>query len=299
MSVPSARRQLVPSFVVAAFADAGGQVMAERRDRSRRRIVSARQAVEELGFYVVAGEGDAARDLARLLAGIEAQAARVIPGMLAGGFPPRGEDRACLALFLGMQLVVGRGHRAALRWTAGMLGRVIEASLQELAGGEAAEAAAEAPGAAVEGEDPPHAVAAALEPEPGPAQVVVHDGEPVRVDVTRGLRAARLLAARTWQLVRFPRPVLLTGDTPVVLWGSPARGLPYPTGLGRADEARFPLDPRHALIVARKAPAGEVVRDLGERHARALNRTLAERAQEWMYYHPESDPLEGVELASP
>jgi hypothetical protein len=61
---------------------------------------------------------------------------------------------------------------------------------------------------------------------------------------------------------------------------------------------RVPLDARHALIVARRAPAGEIVRDLGERHARALNRTVAEAAAEWMYYHPQSDPLEGVELQS-
>jgi hypothetical protein len=42
----------------------------------------------------------------------------------------------------------------------------------------------------------------------------------------------------------------------------------------------------------------EIVRDLGPRQARALNRTVAEGAAEWMYYHPESDPLEGVELPS-
>jgi hypothetical protein len=69
-------------------------------------------------------------------------------------------------------------------------------------------------------------------------------------------------------------------------------------GLGSAHEVRIPLDARHALIVARHAPAGEIVRDLDERHARALNRTIAEAAAEWMYYHPESDPLEGVELPS-
>jgi hypothetical protein len=40
------------------------------------------------------------------------------------------------------------------------------------------------------------------------------------------------------------------------------------------------------------------VRDLSERHARAFNRTVAEAAVEWMYYHPESDPLERVELPS-
>ena len=110
---------------------------------------------------------------------------------------------------------------------------------------------------------------------------------------------ARQLAARTWQMVRFPTPVLLTSDTPVVLWAPSAATKLYQVGLGSAHEVRVPLDARHALIVARHAPAGEIVRDLGERHARALNRTVAEAAAEWMYYHPESDPLERVELQSP
>ena len=109
---------------------------------------------------------------------------------------------------------------------------------------------------------------------------------------------ARQLAARTWQLVRFPSRVLLTTDTPAVLWTPSEAAKPYQIGLGSAHEVRVPLDPRHALIVARHAQAGEIVRDLSDRHARALNRTVAEAAAEWMYYHPESDPLEGVELPS-
>jgi hypothetical protein len=84
-----------------------------------------------------------------------------------------------------------------------------------------------------------------------------------------------------------------------VLWAPSAAAKLYQVGLGSAHEVRVPLDARHALIVARHAPAGEIIRDLGERQARALNRTVAEGAVEWMYYHPGSDPLEGVELPSP
>jgi hypothetical protein len=83
-----------------------------------------------------------------------------------------------------------------------------------------------------------------------------------------------------------------------VLWAPSAATKVYQVGLGSAHEVRVPLDARHALIVARHAPAGEIARDLGEKQARALNRTVAEAAAEWMYYHPESDPLVGVELHS-
>jgi hypothetical protein len=139
----------------------------------------------------------------------------------------------------------------------------------------------------------------AMAPEAARPPDVLLPGQP---PVGRSLAAmpalARQLAARTWQLVRFPDPVLLTSDTPVVLWAPSTAGKAYQVGLGSAHEVRVPLDARHALIVARQAPAGEIVRDLGARQARALNRTVAEGAVEWMYYHPESDPLEGVELPS-
>jgi hypothetical protein len=119
----------------------------------------------------------------------------------------------------------------------------------------------------------------------------------VRLGLSALPALARLLSARTWQLVAFPRPALITGDTPAVLWTRAQALMPFGIRLGVADEVRVPLSPRHALILARHAPAGEVVRELGDRHAAALNRTVAEAAHEWMYYHPASDPLEGVELA--
>ena len=49
---------------------------------------------------------------------------------------------------------------------------------------------------------------------------------------------ARQLAARTWQMVRFPTPVLLTSDTPVVLWAPSAATKLYQVGLGSAHEVR-------------------------------------------------------------
>jgi Protein of unknown function (DUF4238) len=85
--------------------------------------------------------------------------------------------------------------------------------------------------------------------------------------------------------------VLLTSDTPAVLWAPAAAAKPHQVGLGSAHEVRVSLDARHALIVARRAPSGEIVRDVSDRHARALNRTVAEAAAEWMYYQPESDTL--------
>jgi Protein of unknown function (DUF4238) len=138
-----------------------------------------------------------------------------------------------------------------------------------------------------------------VEPATRRADVMLPGSPPVGRSLASVPALARRLAVRTWQLVRFASPVLLASDTPVVLWAPSAAAKLYPVGLGSAHEVRVPLDARHALIVARRAPAGEIMRDLGERHARPLNRTVAEGAAEWTYYHPASDPLDGVELPSP
>jgi len=61
----SLARPLVPRFLLASFADATGQLMAERRDRTRRRLLSADAAVGELGDYTLPADHAAAPALAR------------------------------------------------------------------------------------------------------------------------------------------------------------------------------------------------------------------------------------------
>lgn len=271
------------------FADDGGRVMAERRDRNRRLALRADQAGAEVGFYTVVEGQPGAAELERLLSRTGERAAAAVERLVAGPFPPAADDRAWLSVFIALQLLLGRGHRQGAGQAAGLMGELIVSALEQL---EAASEASEASEAEEEeGADAP--------PEPAAGHVVVHDGEPVPVSLASLPRVARFVSDRTWQLLRFPTPLVLTGDTPAVLWSRPGAAKPYQFGLGTADEVRVPLDPRHALIVARTAPAGEVVRELSERHARALNRTVAEAAREWMYYHPDSDPLERVELAPP
>jgi Protein of unknown function (DUF4238) len=279
MSEPCPRHPLVPEFLLARFADDTGLVMMERWDRGRRRTASVAEAATAAGSYAVVEIGGASPDFARLLGEVEGRAALVVERIVGGAFPPPGPDRAYLALLLAVRLVLGRGPRAALAETAAVLAEVIASHIPD-------DAAAPEPAAT------PEPVAST-----GEIEVLVPEEASARLTLSSAPRLARLLFARTWQLIRFPRPQLLTGDTPVVLWSRPGPGRSSPAGLGAADEVRVPLDPRHALVLARKAPAGEVVRDLDDRHAGALNRTVAEAARQWMFYHPAADPLGEVELA--
>jgi Protein of unknown function (DUF4238) len=299
MSQLALERPLVPRFLLAGFADAAGQLMAERRDRTRRRLVAVDAAVAELGGYTLPPDRPDAPAFARLLAEVEARAAEAALKITAGAFPPRDRDRASLALVLAAQLLLGRYHRAEAGRAAALVGQLIVSTIEAADDDESDEAEPEGPERSSSGAtDAPTAgrVEETLDAEV--PDVMLPGSPPVGRSLASMPALARQLAGRTWQVVRFPAPVLLTSDTPVVLWTPSAAAKPYQVGLGSAHEVRVPLDARHALIVARRAPAGEIVRDLGERQARALNRTVAEGAVEWMYYHPASDPLEGVELPS-
>ena len=297
------RRSVLPAELLARFADASGQVMAERRDRGRRLLVPVAQAAVDAGAFAVSPGRASGFGLDRLLVEVDARAGRAIEAVLAGAFPPSPRDRAALALLLALQLLLGRGHRERAVRAAALLGQVIAGNLPD---GEDVEETEEAPGegSADEPDESTEEEAAEESPESAEEEEEDDDDDEVEIgvadtplDLTPVPELARLLAARTWQLVRFPGPILLTGDTPAVLWTRPGAPTAQRWGLGGADEVRVPLDPRHALIVARHAPAGEVVRELDERHARALNRSVAEATHLWMYYHPGSDPLERVELA--
>ena len=94
MSPLALERPLVPRFLLAGFADPAGQLMAERRDRTRRQLVLVDAAVAELGRYTLASDRADAPALARLLAESEARAAEAVQRITAGAFPPREPDRA-------------------------------------------------------------------------------------------------------------------------------------------------------------------------------------------------------------
>ena len=131
MSPAALERPLVPRFLLAGFADATGQLIAERRDRTRRRLVLVDAAVAELGRYALAADRTDAPALARLLAEVEARGAEAVQRITAGAFPPRESDRASLALVLAAQLLLGRYHRAEAGRMATLVGQLIVSTIEE------------------------------------------------------------------------------------------------------------------------------------------------------------------------
>lgn len=101
--------------------------------------------------------------------------------------------------------------------------------------------------------------------------------------LARSSLAADHLCARPWRLLEFDSPVLFTGDQPASFFVS---GGLVATNVFEADEIRWPLSRRYALVLG-TAPATDGERRRGSTaEADSLNGSAGDWAFEWTYDHP-------------
>jgi hypothetical protein len=284
------QHHLLPRSYLRRFADTTGRVTVVRRDLKASFTTSIERAARERDFYTVETEHGPSTGVEGMLGRIEEPAAGATTRILDGHFPPSQDDRVAIALFIALQFTRGRDHRHAYEMMADAL---FKASMEEVT-----EAGVRDQLRAALGRDPTEdEVASAFElvTDPGSYRIAPHQNESIGAMLEHLEVLAPYLLARTWQLVRFRRPVLLTSDCPVVLWTRPERTTALRgVGLATADNVRFPLDPRHALVLVKDTTVRDAIRDVNDEHSGELNLGTAARAYEWIYHHPEQKPLDGL-----
>jgi hypothetical protein len=246
---PPRRHHLVPRFILERFAKDGALELIERDDLSKVIPSSVSNALLMKDFYSL--ETDQGRDpiVEKFLAtDIEGPAAEQIRRLVEGGRSLAAPGvRGPISMFLAMQKVRGRASREMLvehskatarvmmsMATPAMVLRVArERGDHEMTEAEAADTAEYARSGEYEIEIQHEAnlhMGTLLEPVPD---------------------LAKMLYARTWRLLTFADPVLVTCDEPVALIGEDARSPGDAGGLKRAQSIVFTLDPRHALVLIR------------------------------------------------
>jgi hypothetical protein len=94
--------------------------------------------------------------------------------------------------------------------------------------------------------------------------------------------------ARTWRLLRFETPDVITSDEGVGLWARPVTALNLkPLAMATADAIYFPIDARHTLQLTRTAPSEEIVAG-SEAKLRHSNNAVASAAYRWIVAHPDN-----------
>ena len=267
------RNHIVSASYLAGFADPDGNLCVVGKDdnsvrRGRPRTMGFRPAFWGKDRQVRA-------DAERWLSALESDIPEAVRGLLENGVPaPGSEQRLALMLLLAMHGVRNPSARENVL-------QIQQRAIAEHAGKYQA-------GISLTGYE-------------DLLRLFTSDAFVAQVMLGHVSKLASFLGSMHWTLVEFDHALLATSDEPTVL-------MPVPGATALADtyEARFAVDPRHALILAwvDVPDDGPVVRG-DDALAAQLNRgAIAQADQQW-FHHPArrpvcctSDDILGVGLAS-
>jgi hypothetical protein len=248
-------------------------------------------------FYSIDTEAGRETDVEEFFANqVEPGAARALRRMVdQGAFPPPAGVRHALSLFLAFQFVRGASLRSALVEHYEVMAKKIGSLMTE---DMARRHLRETDGA---------------EPSDEEVQGLVefaHDTDGYRVGVSSeaNLHLGPMLkiavdlipyfAKRSWQLIRFSTPMLVTGDEPVALVDRTAIPGSEPLGLAAAREIVFTTDSSSALVLVRPDRSEtEQARTGTAAMARIINRHVGFASHEYLVHAPETEPLKGLHFA--
>ena len=109
------------------------------------------------------------------------------------------------------------------------------------------------------------------------------------------LKLAPHFYERTWRVLEFPSPCLVTSDAPIALVDEDHRAPGSEGGFPFAQQILFPIDPQRALLMFRADLEVEQGRyPAGARQAEVINRHVAFSAHRFIVRKPGTDPLAGL-----
>jgi hypothetical protein len=249
-------------FYQARFADESGRIVGIRRDDLARRVdtTPANLAVRR-DYYTIErtdGQLDTGVETTVLGRNVERFAAQALRRIhVAGRFPVTRQDKEDIGLFLAFQTLRGPDHRErADEFTQRALATVADMMADEAIAARLVSGGNPAPTA----ED----IADVREGihDRKTFKLALGTNHHVRTMLEVAPDLVRYFSLRTWTLVCFPPPSLLTSDVPVVLSSG--------GGLMTADEIIVAIDPGHALLMTHPG-GGERIVSGTEDMARQLN----------------------------
>jgi Protein of unknown function (DUF4238) len=289
------RHHTVPKSYLRRFANTAEQVtVVSRDDLSRKFTASIDDILAERDFYAFETEdGSSSYEAEELFSTFEHDASQALTRVIAGAFPPTEQDRVHISVFVAAQFLRGWDMREAMAVPFVHVGQMIAMN--------ATKESVRAFFRRTEDREPSDEEVrdyVDFAKDTTGYRIEVHPNELIRQLLQSIPGLANMAFARTWQLLRTEEGHFLTSDAPVSTWTHQKNRHPFygSGGFGMSDELSLPIDRQHALVLAHDAPAGEVVRDVGLDHVRALNRRTATSGRRYIIHHPDDEPLLGMEL---
>lgn len=281
-----ARHHTVPQMYLRRFSDDREQVLlVSRDDLTHRHRSGVVRACREASYYTVpeddleeyAREGHDVEMVEQTLSDIEGTANLRIQELLRGSCPPPSDEvRFRLSLFFAIQMTRGTFFRRAMNQMSDLLAPAWLAN-------EFSEDEVRRRLAALRGEPPTdEQVREARDLLLGPngPRPQWRQGHYVQESLRVALHLQQYLFLRTWRLLKFDQPCLITSDEPVAVLAGDG---PMPLGPANSPAIWVPLDRQHALAMTLRGAEG-VVR-AGVIRARQINQMVADQAERWILCH--------------
>lgn len=293
------RHHILPQMILRRFATTKELITMHSREGIRSPFqLAVRKACSEVGFYEIPKadvadchqEGHEPEIVESVLSGIEGAANAIITEILDGSFPISGEKRFRLAFYLALQMSRGWSFRESINQTAqNILILHLEATMTD------------------------EWLADSIQKDGGrPSQRSIEDRRreilrnPPRIEVGKSTAIQQSLDVgmnellphiylRSWRILKFKDPCLLTSDNPFGYWAPIDRRKDGPFGVGDAPAVFFPLDRSTALSMTLRRAEEQIVPS-GQTRARQINYCVAVEAEKWIMHHPADAPLNGIEM---
>jgi hypothetical protein len=284
----------VPRFILERFAKDGALDLVERADLTKVIRSSVRNALLMKDFYTFETDEGPDTSVETLLAThVEGPAAEAFRRLVDGGRSVVAPGiRDPISLFIAFQYLRGRASREMLvEFSKAQMRQVLSMATPEMVLRSARE----------RGEEMSEEVAADTAEYARSGDYTLQMNYEANLHLGTilkpALTVAEMLLKRSWRLLNFREPSLVTCDEPVGLVGKDPRGPGNAGGIAGAREIVFPVDPHHALLLIH-ADRGveEGTYPAGAKQAEIVNLHVAFRAHRFIVRRPETDPLRGVVL---
>ena len=288
------RHHIVPQMTLRRFADEAERIVMIDRGGGRRLRTKVHNACAESGFYVIPSEElqEQARDghdpelVEKLLANIEGSSKTLLDKMVQGYFPLSLEDKFHLSLFLAIQMARGWAYREDIHASANiLLQHEIQAAFED---GRIR--------TSLKRSGQPYGRRAVERYKLMSTNLKISMKQAYAVQSFLRTALDELMPRvyfRSWRLLRFTEPSLLTSDNPFCYWTAAGAKATY--GIADAPVVYYPIDRSTALAMHLQATA-ERVSVSGEVRASQINLGVASEAEKWIFHHPSDDPLAGQSI---
>ncbi|MGH2653142.1 MAG: DUF4238 domain-containing protein [Actinomycetota bacterium] len=284
------RHHLVPRFYLDRWSIPGKGLTAVRRSSGEVLSRSARTVAVETDAYAIEVPDEGKNYIVeRMLGAVESEGAQALSNMLES-WPPSEKDRESWALLMAFQVTRGRDFMDDMN----KLEVYMTKTMVALDSRDPESMRRRLQDAGLEPTQDNMDLLREMMDKPDSYNLRVHPAHLLKTAMETGRDMLPYVAARTWNLLHFEQPVLITTDRPLTLHSEPESRGPFgAVGLMTADEVWMPLDPTRLLVMTHPDTEPRVG-TVPQAVVPSISLRIAAACNEWVVARPENPHVSAI-----